>query len=161
MQQVRRKHVQSPDLSQTKYSPKTRPVHEGRHDGQLINPDPSKKYVLAPKDEQHPFSYTYYESIGYTLEEATKDGVRINLGVKPVIGKVLEFRGLALLSCSKEHADKLFREGPNGSTGQNYYDNLMKQIKAGGLEKRQVVPGMTEELDFGELEQNSAPVFRE
>jgi hypothetical protein len=164
VQRRNRKHVQSPDLNQTKVTPRTRPVHEARHDGQLLNADPNKKYVLAPKDEAHPFSYQLYESMGYKLEEAQKDGVRIVLGTTPVIGKPLEWRGHALLSCSKELAEKIFLEGPNGMTGQNYYDKLMQQIKRGNLEKRSNVPGLTEQWEIGELEQNAAPeegVFRE
>lgn len=164
MERRTRKHVQSPDLNQTKVTPRTRPVHEASHDGQLKKADPTKKYVLAPKDEGHPFSYQYYESIGYKLEEATKDGVRIVLGTTPVLGKPLEWKGHALLSCSKEHADKLFIEGPNGMTGQKYYDNLMQQIKRGSLEKRSNVPGLQEQWEVGDLQQNAAPeegVFRE
>lgn len=162
MQRRVRKHVQSPDLSQTKVTPRTRPVHEARHDGQLLNADPNKKYVLAPKDEGHPFGYAYYESIGYELELCQKDGVRIVLGSPPKEGKPLEWRGCALLSCSKAHAEKLFLEGPNGMTGQNYYDKLMQQIKQGNLEKRTNVPGLSEQWDVGDLEQNAAPeVFRE
>jgi hypothetical protein len=164
VQRRTRTHVQSPDLNQTKVTPRTRPTHEAGHDGQLKNADPNKKYILAPKDENHPFSYQYYESIGYTLELAAKDGVKIILGTTPIIGKPLEWRGHALLSCSKEHANKLFLEGPTGMTGQNYYDGLMSQIKRGALEKRSHVPGLTEQWDVGELEQNAAPeegVFRE
>lgn len=154
------RHRQSPDLNQTKVTPKTRPTHEAGHDGQLIKPDVERKYVLAPKDAQHPMSYEYYLSIGYRLEEATPDGVRIRLGEPVVIGQTLAWRGNFLLSCTKERAEEIFLDGPTGLTGQNYYDKLMNKIKRNELEKRVLVPGMIEEVDVGDLEQNRAPVFR-
>lgn len=157
------RHRQSPDLNQTKVTPRTRPTHEAGHDGQLINPDPERKYVLAPKDEQHPMSYAYYVSIGYEVEHAKPDGVRLNLGEPVVIGNPLAWRGMVLLSCSKERAEEIFLRGPTGLTGQEYQDKLMYRIKGNQLEKPVNVPGMQMQHDIGELEQNpdpSAAVFR-
>lgn len=155
------RHRQSPDLNQTKVTPKTRPTHEAGHDGQLIKPDPERKYVLAPKDPQHPMSFEYYISIGYQLEEAIPEGVRIRLGEPVVLGKPLGWRGNYLLSCSKERSDEIFLNGPTGLTGQNYYDKLMGKIKRNELEKPVHVAGMREEVDISELEQNpSQAVFR-
>lgn len=158
--QQRGAHRQSPDLNQTKVTPKTRPTHEAGHDGQLINPDVDKKYVLAPKDVQHPMSFEYYISIGYELELAIPGGTRIRLGEPVVDGKPLAWRGNFLLSCSKERAEEIFLSGPTGLTGQNYQDKLMGKIKRNQLEKRVPVGGMIEEVDIGDLEQNPAPVFR-
>lgn len=154
------RHRQSPDLNQTKVTPRTRPTHEAGHDGQLRNPDPTRKYVLAPKDEQHPMSYQVYLSHGYRLEEATADGVRINLGEPVVIGQTLSWRGMALLSCSLERSKEIFEQGPNGLTGQLYQDKLMDRIKRNTLERQVNVTGAREEVDISELEQNPAPVFR-
>jgi hypothetical protein len=155
------RHRQSPDLNQTKVTPKTRPTHEAGHDGQLIKPDPERKYVLAPKDVQHPMSFEYYVSIGYQLEEATPDGVRIRLGEPVVVGSPLAWRGNFLLSCSKERAEEIFLSGATGLTGQNYYDKLMQKIKRNDLERPVHVAGMREEVDISELEQNPAQqVFR-
>lgn len=155
------RHRQSPDLNQTKVTPKTRPTHEAGHDGQLIKPDPERKYVLAPKDSQHPMSYEYYVSIGYRLEDATPDGVRIRLGEPVVVGQPLAWRGNFLLSCDLETSERIFLTGPTGLTGQTYYDKLMGKVKANTLEKPVHVPGMREEVDIGELEQNPAhQVFR-
>lgn len=154
------RHRQSPDLNQTKVTPRTRPTHEAGHDGQLVNPDPQRKYVLAPKDEQHPQSYQYYLSVGYRLEECVPGGVRINLGEPAVDGKPLSWRGMFLLSCSKERGDEIFLHGPNGMTGQLYQDKLMDRIKRNQLEKPVHVNGAREEVDIGDLEQNAAPVFR-
>jgi|SRR5690349_12826501 hypothetical protein len=153
-------HRQSPDLNQTKITPKTRPTHEAGHDGQLIRPDPEKKYVLAPKDVQHPQSFEYYISIGYELEHATPDGVRIRLGEPVVQGNPLAWRGNFLLSCSKQRSDEIFLNGPTGNTGQAYYDKLMSKIKRNQLEKPVHVSGMSESVDISELEQNPAPIFR-
>ncbi len=158
------RHRESPDLNQTKVTPRTRPTHEAGHDGQLVKPAADRKYVLAPKDEQHPMSYAYYVSIGYRLEEAQPDGVRINLGEPVVVGQPLAWRGNFLLSCSLERAQEIFLKGPAGNTGQEYYDKLMHKIKRDQLETPVRVSGLRGEVDVGELEQNPNPaeqVFRE
>lgn len=157
------RHRESPDLNQTKVTPRTRPTHEAGHDGQLVKPDTTRKYVLAPKDPQHPMSFEYYLSIGYRLEEAVPDGVRINLGEPVVIGNPLSWRGNFLLSCSEERAREIFLTGPTGLTGQNYYDKLMDKIKGNKLEGPVQVPGVQMQHDIGDLEQNPDPsgaVFR-
>lgn len=155
------RHRQSPDLNQTKVTPKTRPVHEAGHDGQLSKPDPERKYVLAPKDVRHPMSFEYYVSIGYRLEEATPEGVRIRLGEPVVLGQPLAWKGNFLLSCDLQRAEEIFLNGATGMTGQNYYDRLMSKLKSNTLEKPLHVNGMREEVDISELEQNPAQaVFR-
>ena len=154
------RHRQSPDLNQTKVTPRTRPTHEAGHDGQLIKPDPERKYVLASKDPQNPQGYEYYISIGYTLEDATPGGVRVRLGEPVVLGSPLAWRGNYLLSCDLETANRIFLDGPAGLTGQNYQDKLMNRIRRNELERRVPVPGTREEVDISELEQNSAPIFR-
>src|SRR5512139_1168760 len=151
------RHRESPDLNQTKVTPRTRPTHEAGHDGQLKNADPTRKYVLAPKDPQHPMSFEYYISIGYELEEAKPGGVRINLGEPVVDGKPLAWRGNFLLSCSEERARELFLRGPTGLTGQEYYDKLMHKIKGNQLENPVQVSGVQMQHDIGELEQNPDP----
>lgn len=161
MQRSARAHRQSPDLNQTKVTPRTRPTHEAGHDGQLIKPDPDVKYVLAPKDVQHPMSFEYYIAMGYTLVEAQPDGVRIRMGEPVVLGQPLAWKGNFLLSCTKERAEEIFLNGATGMTGQNYYDRLMGKIKRNELEKPLHVAGLREEVDIGDLEQNPAQqVFR-
>lgn len=156
------RHIQSPDLNQTKFTPRTRPAHQSMHSGQLQNADPNKKYVMCSQQDQHPMGYKYYESIGYTHEMAVKDGVRILLGEKPKLGEPLKWQGNYLMSCSKERAQEIFETGEAGSTGQQYYDKLMSRIKQGMLEKRTSVNGVMEEWQVSELQQNSAPgVFRD
>lgn len=157
------RHRESPDLNQTKVTPRTRPTHEAGHDGSLMKADPERKYVLAPKDEQHPMSFAYYVAMGYRLEEAQPDGVRIRLGEPVVIGQPLGWKGNFLLSCSKERAEEIFRQGPTGLTGQEYYDRLMHKIKRNQLENPVNVPGLEMQHDISELEQNPDPrvdVFR-
>lgn len=161
MQRKPRRHSQSPDLNQTKVTPRTRATHEAAHDGSLVKADPQKKYVLCPTDETHPMNHEYYISIGYQVEKATPDGVRIRLGSPVKIGEPLMWRGHVLVSCSKERADEIFMHGPTGLTGQAYYDKLMGQIRRNELEKRVFVQGTEEHTDISELEQNQAPVLRE
>jgi hypothetical protein len=156
------RHRQSPDLNQTKVTPKTRPTHEAGHDGSLVNADPTRKYVLAPKDTQHPQSFEVYIAMGYRLEECIKGGVRIRLGEPPIEGQTLGWKGNFLLSCDLETAERIFLTGPTGLTGQHYYDKLMRKIKNNELEKPIRVAGLQEVSDIGELEQNpAAQVFRE
>jgi hypothetical protein len=158
------RHRESPDLNQTKITPRTRPTHEAGHDGQLIKPDPERKYVLAPKDPQHPMSFEVYISHGYELELAKPDGVRIRLGEPVVMGNPLGWKGNFLLSCSKQRAEEIFLKGPTGLTGQEYYDRLMQKIKRNNLESPVNVPGLQMQHDISELEQNPDPaaqVFRE
>jgi hypothetical protein len=159
MQRTGRKHIQSKDLSQTKVTPRTRQVHEARNSGQLIKPDLNRKYVLASKDEAHPMNYMSYESMGYELELCKKDGVRILEGTKTVDGKPLEWRGMALMSCSLERAEEIFLKGPTGNTGQEYQDKIMRKIKGGELEQRTRIAGLEESYDISDLQQN--PVFRD
>lgn len=157
------RHRESPDLNQTKVTPRTRPTHEAGHDGQLIKPDTQRKYVLAPKDAQHPMSFEYYLAIGYRLEEAVVDGVRVRLGEPVVLGQPLGWKGNFLLSCSLERAEEIFLTGPTGLTGQNYYDKLMHKIKRNELEETVSFSGLKKEVDISELEQNPDPsqaVFR-
>lgn len=160
MQRKQRPHRQSPDLNQTKVTPRTRPTHEAAHDGSLVNPDPTRKYVLAPMDDQHPMNWQYYESMGYEVVKRTPDGVKIRMGDNGKVGDPLKWRGNVLLSCSAERAQEIFESGPTGLTGQKYYDKLMEQIRRNELEKRVNVHGTREELDVSELEQVGS-VFRE
>lgn len=161
MQRKPVRYVQSRDLNQTKFTPRSRPAHQSQHSGQLINADPEKKYVWAPIDERNPFSWAFYESMGYQPEMVQKDGkLKVVLGSKPVVGKIHEWGGMYLMSCSKEHADKLFMEGPTGNTGQQYQDRIMATIKQGNLERRERISGLQEVMEFGDLEETSIPQFR-
>lgn len=158
--QVASRHRQSPDLNQTRVTPRTRPTHEAGHDGQLIKPDPRKKYVLAPKDVQHPMSFEFYEAQGYEKVLCEPDGVRIRLGEPAIVGNPLAWRGMFLMQTSLERAEEIFLRGPTGNTGQEYYDKLMANAKRNQLEKPVRVDGLHEELDISELEQNPIPVLR-
>lgn len=129
MQRRHPKNIQSPDLSMTKVTPRTRPAHEAGHDGQLINPSLDKKYVLVSREDWNPMNVDYYLAMGYEMEICTPDGVRIRMGEKPVVGSPLGWRGMTLMSCSKERADEIFQVGPNGNTGQAYMDKLMAKIR--------------------------------
>lgn len=158
MQRVIKKDIQSPDLTQTKVTPRTRPAHEAGHDGQLKNFDTEKKYVLCDSNDKNPMGYQYYQSIGYDFELCVKDGVRINLGSKPIEGKPLEWRGMVLMSCSKERADEIFRVGPTGNTGQEYFNKLMQRIQSNPTNKKphEIIPGLTEKYDINDPDDDLA-----
>jgi hypothetical protein len=157
MQRTKKRHVESPDLNRTKFTPRTRPAHEAAHAGSLVNPSPDKRYVMAPTDERHDMSFKFYESAGYNIEVAEKDGVRIKTGDKAEIGKPLTWRGMVLMSCSLERAQEIFESGIDGLTGQIYQDKVMQRIRQNELEKRIKIDGAREDVVFGDLEQR----FRE
>lgn len=152
MQRRNAKNIQSPDLNQTKVTPRTRPAHEAMHDGKLLQADPKKKYCLVPKDDNHPLNYMYYQSLGYEIELATKDGVRIHMGSPVVDGKPLCMRELVLMSCSLERAQELFEYGPSGNTGQAYYDKLMARIRKNPTNSKpnEIIPGLREQYDISD-----------
>ena len=162
MQRVRSKNIQSPDLHQTKVTPRSRPVHEAMHDGKLINADPQKKYCLVPKSDEHPMNYQYYESLGYEIEKATPKGVRIHMGSPVKDGSPHCMRELVLMSCSLEQAQKLFETGPNGMTGQKYYDNLMARIRRDPTNKKsnEIIPGLHEKYDISDPDGIEDNTFR-
>jgi len=162
MQRKNAKNIQAPDLHQTKVTPRSRPVHEAMHDGKLINADPQKKYCLVPKNDEHPLNYQYYESIGYKIERAEKDGVRIHMGAPAKVGEPLCMRELVLMSTSLENAQRLFEVGPNGMTGQKYYDNLMSRIKRDPTNKKsnEIIPGLREQYDISSNEDIEDNTFR-
>lgn len=152
MQRRNAKNIQSPDLHQTKVTPRSRPVHEAMHDGKLINGNPQKKYVLVPINDEHPMNWQYYESLGYQVEKAEKDGVRIHMGTPAKIGEPLRMRELVLMSTSLENAQKLFEVGPNGMTGQKYFDTLMSRIRRDPTNKKsnEIIPGLREQYDISD-----------
>lgn len=152
MQRRNAKNIQSPDLHQTKVTPRTRPVHEAAHAGQLKNADPSKHYVLVPMLDNIDQNHEYYVNAGYKIEIAEKDGVRIHMGSPAKIGEPLRMRELVLVSCSKERSDEIFQVGINGMTGQKYFDTLMSRIRRNPTEKRnnEIIPGLREQYDISD-----------
>lgn len=164
MQRLGNGNRQSPEYHQTKYTPRTRPVHESAHDGQLMNADPNKKYVWAPVDDNHPMNYAYYESMGYNKEicEKGKDTLKIHLGAPSKVGDPYRFRDMVLMSCSKERADEIFQKGSGGNTGQEYFDKLMARIRRNPTNKKphEIVPGLHETYDISDPDELNNNVFR-
>src|SRR5688572_18357585 len=122
------------------------------HDGKLIGADPTRKYVLVPKNDEHPQNYQYYMAMGYEIETCKPGGVRIHMGSPAKEGQPLTMRELVLMSCTQEQAQKIFEVGPNGMTGQKYYDTLMSQIRKNPTERKpnEIVPGLTERYDISD-----------
>lgn len=152
MQRRNAKNIQSPDLHQTKVTPRSRPVHEARHNGTLIGADPKKKYCLVSKLDENPMNYQYYESMGYEIEVAKPGGVRIHMGSPAKDGQPLCMREMVLMSTSEENAQKLFEVGPNGMTGQKYYDTMMARIRRDPTNKKanEIIPGLREQYDISD-----------
>ena len=154
MQRRNAKNIQSPDLYQTKVTPRTRPVHEAMHDVKLINADTKKKYCLVPKNDENPLNYQYYQSLGYEIEVAAPKGVRIHMGSPAKDGQPLCMRELVLMSTSLENAQKLFEVGPNGMTGQKYHDTLMTRIRRNPTDKKsnEIIPGLREQYEISDTD---------
>lgn len=73
---------------------------EGYHSTELVNRDPSKKYVFAhQKDED--MGVTFFEHLGYEKVYATEGGVRMAIK-KPVLGNLIEYRGHVLMEADAE-----------------------------------------------------------
>jgi len=162
MQRKNAKNIQSPDLHQTKVTPRTRPVHEAGHAGQLKNADPARKYVLVPMLDNVDQNHEYYQSIGYQIEECKPKGVRIHMGSPAKDGQPLRMRELVLMSTSLENAQKLFEEGPNGMTGQKYHDILMSRIRRNPTNRKQneIIPGLREQYDISDPDGIEDNTFR-
>ena len=166
MQRINRakgsRHKQSPDLSQTKVTPRTRAVHQAAHSGQVRNGDPNRKYVLVPFHPNHPMNTNYYKSLGYRIELYEEGGAEVELGVPPVVGEPIEWQGNYLMSCSLQRSQEIFESGPTGNTGQKYQDALMEMIRKNKLERPVNVKGASEyDVEVPELENGSFPVYRE
>lgn len=162
MQRRNAKNILAPDLHQTKVTPRTRAVHEAAHDGKLINADPTRKYVLVPKNDEHPQNYQYYLSMGYEIEVCKPGGVRIHMGSPAKDGQPLTMRELVLVSCTNERAFEIFQNGPNGMTGQSYYDKLMAQIRKNPTDKKrnEIVDGLEERYDISDSNSIEDNTFR-
>lgn len=162
MQRRNAKNIQSPDLHQTKVTPRSRPVHEARHNGTLINADPKKKYVLTSSVDNWDNNWQYYEAMGYQVEKCEKDGVRIHMGTPAKIGEPLRMRELVLMSTSLENSQKIFEVGPNGMTGQKYYDTLMARIRRDPTNKKanEIIPGLREQYDISDPDGIEDNTFR-
>lgn len=156
--QRKRQYRQSQPMHQIeerlKASPRSRPVHAAANSGSVVNGDPNKSYVLVNSKEDEDFNYDYYGSIGYTIECKTKekDCVSIKFGSPAKVGDALMWRGMTLMSCSKERSDEIFQNGPEGNTGQSYQDLIMKRVRQGKHESGgQDFSGLRREENWDEL----------
>lgn len=101
----------------------------------LNNRDPHKHYVYVFEgDQEH--GIAYYRSIGYQVEEHTKDGVAPMAGVTGKPGEPISMRGHTLMSCPMERRMEIEEYGPDGVTGQALADEIDGVIldKRGGID---------------------------
>lgn len=152
MQRRNPNNIHVKDTHQTKYTPRTRPAHQAAHSGALVNADPQKRYCLVPTNVNHPMGITFYKSRGYEVELNTgeKDCVKIIMGTEVKTGEPLTWQEMVLMSVSEERANEIFLKGDTGSTGQEYFDMLMRRIQRNPTLKRpnEVLPGLHESYDI-------------
>jgi hypothetical protein len=163
--QKKRRYAQSQEINQVKFTdakrgPRSRPVHAAAFAGDVLNGEPGVHYVKANGGEEEDFNVEYYESIGYEVVKASKGGVRVKQGGKVTIGQPITWRGMVLMSCTKDRHDEIFNNGADGNTGQAYFDNIMLRANKGMLEKRINVPGMYQQEEFSLLEGDDPEIFR-
>jgi hypothetical protein len=77
---------------------------------ELINPDPSKAYVLAYKGDSI-CGRSYYQALGYEIELHSETGVRLRAGSTGQTGEEMEWMGHVLMSCSKERKAQMDAAG--------------------------------------------------
>lgn len=91
----------------------------------LKNKDPGRHYVFVYKGSAL-MGPEYYESIGYEVEFFREGGVSPMGKNDP--GSVIERRGHVLMSCTKERQREIDMFGPDGNSGQDFYNQLEKKM---------------------------------
>ena len=78
---------------------------------------------------------SFYEGLGYEVERTRSDGKH----AKPVRGATkgqgshVEMRGHVLMSCDRKEYERVVREGFDGQSGQQMFDEIEEQtLKRGG-----------------------------
>jgi hypothetical protein len=100
----------------------------------LVNPDPTKKYVLVDKGSWE-MGPEYYLDIGFNTVEYREGGTKISgRTCKP--GEDVEYMGSVLMEIDKERAEEIDRHGLFGDGGQARADQIEEQIieKGGGVD---------------------------
>lgn len=105
------------------------------HGTSLRNKNPGRKYVLVYKGDIQ-LGVAYYRNMGYSVEEYSKDGVRLLMDDGPLDkggarseGQVIEYQGHVLMSIDKAKYDRLYQEGSSFSGGgQKKFDHYEKML---------------------------------
>ncbi len=99
----------------------------------LKNQDPNKvyKWVFLAIDEM---GVDYMMGLDYETEKMSKDGVQLVGKSRLKMGEEIVRQGYQLMSTSKDNAEDIRQFGPQGDTGQDEADRIMKKIitKRGG-----------------------------
>ena len=95
----------------------------------LKNQDPERKYVWVYKNTEEQ-GIEYYEGLGYELERSQPgaSGLRCNAGRTVKDGQLLENGGYVLMSIHKEDYEDIVKFGPEGKTGQDWWDKMEAKI---------------------------------
>lgn len=94
----------------------------------LEGKDPGRRYVWVTMSDEEVVSD--YESMGYRVEKASKDGVRPGAGKTCRIGETITMRGMQLMSIGLEEYEQIVEYGPDGNTGQDYLDKVEARLTA-------------------------------
>lgn len=120
-----------------RHDPKKRGVDGAGGWTELIKKDPGRHYVLVSENSGH-YDVEYYSNIapgmgldpsdGYRVERAS-DGVKLRAGsTSRGDDDLIRFRGMVLMSCTKEFKKLLEEFGEDGQGGQRQADTLDKMV---------------------------------
>ena len=100
--------------------------------GKLENCDAGRHYVFVNQNNKFVGGVSWYRSLGYRVERASPDGVRLagggGLDEEMAPGTPLTTMDTVVMSCTKQRKAQLDAYGEDGEGGQYRIDQLEKQI---------------------------------
>lgn len=110
----------------------------------VVNKDPKRRYFwVNPNDDLQ--GIEFWEALGAEVVVANDDPaapkLRSRRGVAP--GADLTCMGQVLMSMSNEDWQELYETGPDGQTGQAYFDGISRQMRPKGPNGQRYFRGVT------------------
>lgn len=126
--------------SREKSSNKRDPRHR-HHDGarlwnELVNADPSKRYIWVNKSAQDQ-GIGYYEGLGYEIVLESPDGKHAKPARGRTVGEgsAVEMRGNVLMCIDRKVHEEMYRQGWDGDGGQEFFDEIEDRILGKGFSR--------------------------
>ncbi len=135
-----------PAKAPVRHDPKPRRTDGVGPGSKLTGADPDRAYVFVNRYQGGVYDTSYFESLGgwaveeglceegerYRIEKYQEGGLRLALGKTVRPGEPLEYRGMVLMSCSKQFKELLEQRGPEGDSGQEDADRVEEIINRRG-----------------------------